>query len=396
MNSTSTSSDDSHLSGSSQSPSIIPLGLDEPARRLIYQAIPNAVSIRVAPLDKGLSGASIWLTEWSMHHGVRSAPHVLKIDDYAKLQEEKRRVDEFVSAADPAMGHIALFGPVDSDSAPARGLLRQAYIGNSAAGPISFRNWVDKQIKDLTPLTVSGIEAAQQAVARKVEQLYCDRMKHWRSESLQSSQPGTIREQLSRRLKHLETLRVTIELLGAEGLNQSLEHHELPRYGDVLTMIDPLLSQEDQFSYGLIHGDLHSQNVLVDDRDDLHLIDFAWAGYGWRAVDFLMLECSLKFLVAPNDAGVSDLLELERLIDSETSKDPKFESLDNRICGAELRIIASAVRKIRELALAGSAVHNLDQFRRGLIALSATLGGFPQLHRSFLVHSICYHASRLS
>ncbi len=108
--------------------SIIPLGLDEVSRRLIYRAVPNALSIQVAPLDKGLSGATVWLTEWSMQYGVRSAPHVLKIDTYEKLQAEKQRVDEYVAAVDPATGHIALFGPESPDTAgqPARGLLRQA------------------------------------------------------------------------------------------------------------------------------------------------------------------------------------------------------------------------------------------------------------------------------
>jgi hypothetical protein len=378
--------------------SIIPLRLDKASRELINQAVPNAVSIQVAELDKGLSGATVWLTEWSMKHGVRSAPHVMKIDAFKKLSDEKRRVDEYVAGVDPATGHIALFGPVDADTSgePERGLLRQAYIGASQTGPISLRAWIRQFTDGGLRLSSEAIERAQKAVRAKVSQLYTKRMQLWyeASRAAGAYSEGSIAQELTRRMRHRDKLTAMVQTLGSIGIAQSLEQRRLASYEETHETIGRLLERHDQFPYGLIHGDLHSQNVLIHNDDQIHLIDFAWAGYGWRALDFLMLECSLKFLVAPNDAGIDDLLEAERLLDERTGEHETFQELDSRICGAELRIITAAVAEIRRLAHALSAVRDQDQYRRGLIAMSAMLGGFPQLHRSFLIHSLCYHVSR--
>lgn len=186
-----------------------------------------------------------------------------------------------------------------------------------------------------------------------------------------------------------------MDILGVESLERSFERRGLPTLPETERKIEQVLGQPETFSYGLVHGDLHSQNVLVDDHDDLHLIDFAWSGYGWRALDFLMLECSLKFLLAPNDAEIDDLLEMERLLDGGTDPNTSFSEMSDRLCGSELRVVASGIAEIRRQAIELGAVSNSEQYRRGILAMTSVLGAFPQLHRWFLAHSLAYHVGRI-
>jgi serine/threonine protein kinase len=149
----------------------------------------------------------------------------------------------------------------------------------------------------------------------KVADLYKRRMQLWRGTGHRTS---TLADEMARRLKHRDEMPVMLQSLGQDAVSRSLEQYSLPGLEIIQNIVDSILASDYDLPTGLIHGDLHSQNILVDDRDELHLIDFAWAGYGWPALDFLMLECSLKFPVVPNDAGVAELLQMERVLDQPT------------------------------------------------------------------------------
>jgi hypothetical protein len=48
----------------------------------------------------------------------------------------------------------------------------------------------------------------------------------------------------------------------------------------------------------LVHGDLHARNIMVPNSGDSpELIDYAWGHYGHRAVDFVLLESTIKYML---------------------------------------------------------------------------------------------------
>lgn len=64
--------------------------------------------------------------------------------------------------------------------------------------------------------------------------------------------------------------------------------------------------------FGAVHGDLHSSNVMLDHNDEPHLIDFAWAKRkGHVLKDFILMECSLRFLVFPSYADLETQLKVD-------------------------------------------------------------------------------------
>jgi hypothetical protein len=64
------------------------------------------------------------------------------------------------------------------------------------------------------------------------------------------------------------------------------------------------------------HGDLNTDNVLVDSRQRTWLIDFGRTGYGYRLRDFAELESAIA-LDLLGEAGVAALVEFERLVFSQ-------------------------------------------------------------------------------
>lgn len=355
------------------------LRLGKGEKALIHEACPNAIaSVRVHPLDKGLSGAQTWLCQWPLPYGLESAAFVLKIGSPDKLRRELNAVDQFIVPVDPESGHIKLFGP-NGDLA----LLRQAFIGLPGQEPISLNAWFKRNNTPLDPKTARS----------RIASIYTDRMRSWHSSDSAPSEMKTYREVFERRLDRIDDFEASLVSIGKEGLEKGFSEFNLGKVRDLMPKIESILAYKDAFPFGLSHGDLHAQNILVGPNDSFHLIDFAWAGFNWKAIDFIMLECSLKFLVGPADARLNDLLDMEEAIEEEDEE--KISSLSRRVHGAMLEVIGSAILEIRDQAKRLHTYSNLDQYRRGLVVLMASLAGYPGLNRTFMFHSLAYYVSKL-
>jgi hypothetical protein len=66
---------------------------------------------------------------------------------------------------------------------------------------------------------------------------------------------------------------------------------------------------------GPVHGDLHANNVIVDGSGSVHLIDFAWATSRRHVlVDYVLMECSLRFLLFPHHVDPIEQLEVDTIL----------------------------------------------------------------------------------
>jgi hypothetical protein len=71
------------------------------------------------------------------------------------------------------------------------------------------------------------------------------------------------------------------------------------------------------------HGDLHTENIFIDDESGVKLIDFGKTTKHHAPIDHIMLECSIKFNHIPKFMAIQDLIVLEHAllsIDSFTEK----------------------------------------------------------------------------
>lgn len=62
--------------------------------------------------------------------------------------------------------------------------------------------------------------------------------------------------------------------------------------------------------YGICHGDLHWKNLLVDEQERVTLIDWDYAGYGWRVYDLAALRRSLEPVINLEEAEKQHRLSL--------------------------------------------------------------------------------------
>lgn len=53
--------------------------------------------------------------------------------------------------------------------------------------------------------------------------------------------------------------------------------------------------------WGFVHGDLHPNNVVMDEHGSPAIIDFAWSREFDITVDFALMECSIRFLLFPQN-----------------------------------------------------------------------------------------------
>jgi hypothetical protein len=355
-------------------------GIDPVRGRLIRQACSEATgSIRLEPLDKGLSGSRVLLAQWPLQANTVSAPHVLKIGDLQKLRRESECAEKLISPVDPQVGHIRLF----VDEATNLGLLRQAFLGSPDGQATSLKQW----LRD---------EHRPEKVADQVRSLYSVRMRQWHCAdgSTPPSEKHSFNEVFAGRTERQKDLGQAFDDVGRLALDESFAALKFASLTDVEAAIPQLSAASETFSIGLTHGDLHAQNVLVS-NSNLQLIDFAWAKYNWKAVDFLMLECSLKLLVIPVECRLEDLVWVETLVEAGIGIDQCLSELDHRPYAKYLRIFAAALAAVRQQALAWTAATDFEQYRRGLIVLMSCLGTYPDLNRNFLAHSLAYHVSKL-
>lgn len=128
---------------------------------------------------------------------------------------------------------------------------------------------------------------------------------------------------------------------------------------------------------GLTHGRVDADTVLVDDKAQTWLVDFAHAGSGPLLRDFLLLEMAIKLeLLDTTDVYARYALE-QRLLDAADLAD----TIRSDGLAPELQRALSSVERIRQHA-ATLVGHDLEAYVVGLLfcALKSSAAYDPELH----------------
>lgn len=98
----------------------------------------------------------------------------------------------------------------------------------------------------------------------------------------------------------------TFSVFGYRIRNPCILYRKLEKSSDVIT---------GKAHLSAVHGDLHPNNVLVNDSQPAVLIDYGWSKPAFNTVvDFVLMEASLKFFSLAWNVNRSDLKQFERAV----------------------------------------------------------------------------------
>jgi serine/threonine protein kinase len=274
------------------------LGLPEDHRALIREACDESEHIFIAPMDKGLSGSTVWQARWRVRGTSQlSALHVLKIGTRSKLESEERNIQNYVSVID-SVPNVVLYPRNANTERPREevALLRQRFAGDATGRTVSLRQFIKTESR------CPNVESA----VKVLERLYSERISRWHGQQSISDAADTesalswksLGAELASWFGKID-LQAAADQIGASALDASLQRMSGRSLDNVIRAVHQVSQRRFQKPIGIVHGDLHAQNVNVDSSGRLHLIDFGSTGIGWRAADFLMMECSLRFTSSP-------------------------------------------------------------------------------------------------
>lgn len=366
------------------------LNLSEEDKELILKIAHNTNHVKLAPLDKGLSGSVALLAKWEIS-GQETKFHVLKIGSARKLKEEHRAMSEFAA---PLTRHFPQTNYEELGGGADRGIISQEFVGDDRG--------VNKSLKQFIEQSGSPDE-----IPEAIDQLYSSALSNWFKPPTNSRPERRPRVELGQELArwlhkgpaNAQAMLDIADQTGRPGLESSLQRAFGLSVSNIGSMVDRFRKQKLGVKRGPAHGDLHAQNVVFDFDNKICLIDFGWTGEHWQAVDFIWLECSLKFVVCTPFASAQDLISLEKLLDSNWGKEERidYSETGNRMHGGSLTKIVAAIAAVRRNARDAGVVSTLEEYRQGLILMTYGLLTVPQLNQANIFHSLAYNlvSSRL-
>jgi hypothetical protein len=337
-------------------------GLDAESRALVLSTLPEGTgSVFARPMDKGLSGARVLAVRYRFDH-MWTKSFVVKIGDIRKLEQEAEAMEELVAPFIPGIER-----PVFR-IAHSKAILVQELRGLETE-PHSLRvhiRQVDGSDAVVTRLLNSRLDSWYQRNPSPVTQVGVREAFAWHL----SKAPGTIAAAVPDGWDDWWA-----RLPAMTGLPPATE-------GDLEDLLDSRFAAR----LGVMHGDLHTQNVIVDPQtNECWPIDFGWCAKGFPAlIDLAMLECSIKFLAMPMRADLTNLIILELSLAS-SFLDPEF--LDGVPYSQEINRCVKAIVAVRRYAAESLSCTEQD-YSTALAAMTYALSGHSGLNRPYVLASL--------
>ncbi len=292
----------------------------------------------------GFSGARLLLVYFARKP--EGIPYLLKIADLDKVKEEHKGIRSMTNfVKDARVEHDRVFEAALSDgTSPKRkwGGLLYTHQGTdqpaNAASPVALR-----QI-----LFVGEDKCPTDHLVKIVEKVF-DRLQsaHQKTHVLHST---SAKRHFERYLRGNRSAPRIECLLGPDSKKDKITFLSAPIHNP-LRLIGSLSAHTKMIS-GRVHGDLHADNIVMDQDDIPHLIDFAWSSEPRDVlVDFALLETSIRFMAFPRPMNLDSQLVVDNILLRERGWEDILDSKFRTACAVNAyRRLARVVGVIRSRA----------------------------------------------
>jgi len=336
-------------------------GLNIEEKKLILSAIPkDCTGVLLSPMDKGLSGSKVFSARFIRKR--QSKPYIIKIGQKRKLEQEAFAIIEY------ACPHILGISPPILRKGLRKAMLVQEFAGVSPNSKlVSLRQYIrySDNPKNL------------------INKIFNGRFSNWYTDS-----GDTVSQFRLESIFEWYFAKVTIGNIYPDNwddLKIWVEKISNIKWTNVQELIHHISPREIKSISSIIHGDLHSQNILIDESGECWPIDFAWCNDDSSpVVDAVMLECSLKFMAIPQRSDLRSMIEIENLLSLEAYPDIKIISMP--YC-TEISKAIEGVLEVRRIAIEEMKI-SFSDYRLALFAMTYTLSTRPQLNRPFALASL--------
>jgi putative drug exporter of the RND superfamily len=357
------------LTGTRTGVEIAPAGLGGAAYELVARANSDAERVELEPLAE-----RAWLARWEGRE--TSGVRVLTLGTHAELERQNLAVRDLAGATGDRLPHLGLYRGEEGLS-----LLRQRVTGRE-------------------PLTTLADRLAEDAMrpeqaAATIDALLRLRLARWHFELASPPEPAELALQQLLSIEPTAPNWAAVELeLGRDALEAALAEEGVG-LDDLERAVGKLAAHVERALLGPVHGALDGHSVLVDRDGRMELTSFGHAGLRWRALDFLSLECALKFDLFVRHVEPAALMRLEQALEQHGPDDrPRdlLAALASVPHGRRLAAAAACVATVRRAAVECGAVSDVAQYRRGLALMTAGMLADPaDRNLAFVVRSLAHH-----
>jgi SAM-dependent methyltransferase/tRNA A-37 threonylcarbamoyl transferase component Bud32 len=359
------------------------LNISRSDKDLIKKLSPDSELFYLAPLDKGLSGSITLLAKWVIGHSENLTKfHVLKIGNAEKLKKEYEAITRIAAPLIKNFPNVLIIYSDDKT----RAVLSQEFIGDDEGVSLSLKQFIEN---------TSDIDA----IEKIINTLYNEEIIHWipatsKTKEVRKYKTKTkyrdIFKDWASKGEAKGDLTMAVKEVGEGFIVLSLYEHFKIDIKNIESYIRNLYEETISIKTGPVHGDLHSQNIVLDKSNRISLIDFGWTDIRWQAVDFIWLECSLKFVVCAPYVRVEDFVAIESILNEFWGNEDaiQYDVIMEMYHGIELAKIVKGVATIRKNARVFKVVDNKEQYLKGLLIMTKSLSTFPKLNRGTLFHSL--------
>jgi len=343
-------------------------GLSREESQLVLSTLPrDSHRIYLSSLDKGLSGSKVFAGRYEVDGQPVSKLFVFKLGELSKIDNEHAAIERFVRP------HIhGIVNPIYRRGKDI-GLIVQELAGLGAKSSL-------RSLKEHARSSSDAASAIKRLLEARLGSWYLSPGKTHSSHEL-----GRLFEWYLSKVTAPDPFPTGwAELKDWVRADTGLSNADVP------TIIDEVKRRRISSATTIVHGDLHTQNVLIDEREECWPIDFAWCRDASSPVlDFTMLECSLKFLAFHQRSDLRSLIRVDHALARDVFPTIGVGSVPYN---TEISNVLRAIVAVRRFAMDEMNIDFVD-YRRALCLMTYVHSTHPLLNRPFVLASLQIHCA---